>query len=59
MNPDGTPAQGVPVVIEPGHMQGYTSANGMTKLPVNTEAGSSSLVITVSILIIPFILDLA
>ncbi|XP_041641235.1 complement C3-like [Cheilinus undulatus] len=35
-NPDGTPAQGVRVVVDPGHVQGHTTANGMAKLTINT-----------------------
>ncbi|XP_034545799.1 complement C3-like [Notolabrus celidotus] len=41
VNPDGTPAQGVPVVINPGNLQENTLANGMVRLPVSTQAGTS------------------
>uniref|UniRef100_UPI0037E81A37 complement C3-like n=1 Tax=Semicossyphus pulcher TaxID=241346 RepID=UPI0037E81A37 len=43
VNPDGTPAQGVPVVVNPGQVQGFTVANGMARLTINTAAGTSSL----------------
>ncbi|XP_041640226.1 complement C3-like [Cheilinus undulatus] len=45
-NPDGTPAQGVPVVVNPGQVQGYTVANGMARLTINTEARTTRLSIT-------------
>uniref|UniRef100_A0A671YHA0 Complement C3-like n=1 Tax=Sparus aurata TaxID=8175 RepID=A0A671YHA0_SPAAU len=46
MNPDETPAQGVAVVVDPGEVEGFTAANGMAKLTINTEAGINSLRIT-------------
>ncbi|XP_074534541.1 complement C3-like [Halichoeres trimaculatus] len=46
VNPDGSPARGVPVVVTPGAVQGNTVANGMARLTINTEAGSSRLPIT-------------
>ncbi|XP_074487252.1 complement C3-like [Sebastes fasciatus] len=46
VNPDGTPAQGVTVVIDPGQMQGFTAANGMARLTINTVAGEPTLTIT-------------
>ncbi|XP_070846556.1 complement C3-like [Chaetodon trifascialis] len=45
LNRDGTPAQGVAVVVNPGEMQGLTAANGMARLTVNTES-SEALTIT-------------
>ncbi|XP_060949245.1 complement C3-like isoform X2 [Limanda limanda] len=42
-NPDGTPAQGVEVVVDPGQVQGITAANGYAKLTVNTVAGDQRL----------------
>ncbi|XP_076583640.1 complement C3-like [Chaetodon auriga] len=45
VNQDGTPAQGVPVVVNPGEMQDLTAANGMARLSVNTES-SEALTIT-------------
>uniref|UniRef100_A0A7N6F8K9 NTR domain-containing protein n=1 Tax=Anabas testudineus TaxID=64144 RepID=A0A7N6F8K9_ANATE len=46
LNPDETPAQGVPVVVEPGAVQGITAANGMARLTVNTVARDPTLSIT-------------
>uniref|UniRef100_A0A3Q1IJ17 Complement component c3a, duplicate 5 n=1 Tax=Anabas testudineus TaxID=64144 RepID=A0A3Q1IJ17_ANATE len=46
LNPDETPAQGVPVVVEPGAVQGITAANGMARLTVNTVAKDPTLSIT-------------
>ncbi|KAM7418855.1 hypothetical protein PAMA_016129 [Pampus argenteus] len=46
LNPDDTPAQGVPVVVDPGQVQGFTAANGIAKLTINTAAGATSLQIT-------------
>uniref|UniRef100_A0A3P8SQE4 Complement component c3a, duplicate 5 n=1 Tax=Amphiprion percula TaxID=161767 RepID=A0A3P8SQE4_AMPPE len=37
VNPDGSPAKGVTVVVEPGNVRGVTESNGMARLPVNTE----------------------
>uniref|UniRef100_A0A8C9XGR4 Anaphylatoxin-like domain-containing protein n=1 Tax=Sander lucioperca TaxID=283035 RepID=A0A8C9XGR4_SANLU len=48
VNPDGTPAKGVAVVVDPGQVQAITAANGMAKLTVNAGA---SLAITVSLTI--------
>uniref|UniRef100_A0A669CRK7 NTR domain-containing protein n=1 Tax=Oreochromis niloticus TaxID=8128 RepID=A0A669CRK7_ORENI len=36
LNPDGSPAQGVAVMIDPGDVQGFTAANGMARLTINT-----------------------
>uniref|UniRef100_A0A8C9XEC5 Uncharacterized protein n=1 Tax=Sander lucioperca TaxID=283035 RepID=A0A8C9XEC5_SANLU len=38
VNPDGTPAKGVAVVVDPGQVQAITAANGMAKLTVNAGA---------------------
>ncbi|KAF1394912.1 hypothetical protein PFLUV_G00006050 [Perca fluviatilis] len=38
VNPDGTPAKGVAVVVDPGHVQALTAANGMAKITVNAGA---------------------
>ncbi|XP_070846544.1 complement C3-like [Chaetodon trifascialis] len=46
VNPDNSPAQGVAVVVKPGDVRGLTAANGMARLTINTEAGTSSLTIT-------------
>ncbi len=40
-NPDDTPADGVPVVVIPGEVRGFTGANGIAKLTINTVAGYS------------------
>uniref|UniRef100_A0A673AC78 Complement C3-like n=1 Tax=Sphaeramia orbicularis TaxID=375764 RepID=A0A673AC78_9TELE len=42
LNPDQSPAQGVPVVVEPGTVQGFTVANGIAKLTINTRAGATT-----------------
>ncbi|XP_058497124.1 complement C3-like [Solea solea] len=46
VNPDETPAQGVAVVVSPGDVRGLTAADGLAKLPINTEARASDLRIT-------------
>uniref|UniRef100_A0A3Q1G758 Complement C3-like n=1 Tax=Acanthochromis polyacanthus TaxID=80966 RepID=A0A3Q1G758_9TELE len=46
-NPDGAPARGVAVVVEPGEVEGVTGANGMARLTVNTVENSQTLDITV------------
>ncbi|XP_070831488.1 complement C3-like [Chaetodon trifascialis] len=50
VNPDDTPAQGVAVVVDPGHnlnqVMGFTSDNGMARLTVNTLAQTDRLTIT-------------
>ncbi|XP_073325595.1 LOW QUALITY PROTEIN: uncharacterized protein [Pagrus major] len=46
LNPDGTPAQGVAVLVDPGQVEGLTAANGMARLTINTEARIDSLIIT-------------
>ncbi|KAK2815854.1 hypothetical protein Q5P01_026321 [Channa striata] len=46
MNPDETPAHGVPVVVNPGGVQGFTAANGMARLTINTGADIATLSIT-------------
>uniref|UniRef100_UPI0009B4E9BC complement C3-like n=1 Tax=Monopterus albus TaxID=43700 RepID=UPI0009B4E9BC len=38
VNPDETPASRIPVVVEPGPVNGLTVENGMAKLTINTEA---------------------
>uniref|UniRef100_A0A671XRD4 Complement C3-like n=1 Tax=Sparus aurata TaxID=8175 RepID=A0A671XRD4_SPAAU len=37
VNPDGSPAQGVAVLVDPGDVQGVTAENGMARLSINTE----------------------
>ncbi|XP_053574217.1 A.superbus venom factor 1 [Bombina bombina] len=46
-NPDGSPANRIQVVAEPGNIQGTTQADGTTKLTLNTGANMASLDITV------------
>ncbi|XP_068584992.1 complement C3-like [Cebidichthys violaceus] len=43
VNPDGSPAQGLRVVVDPGEVQGSTAANGIAKLTINTVARDPSL----------------
>nr|XP_046262998.1 complement C3-like isoform X2 [Scatophagus argus] len=45
LNPDGTPAQGILVVVDPGQVKGYTAANGMARLTINTAQTIKSLTI--------------
>ncbi|XP_017281100.1 complement C3 isoform X2 [Kryptolebias marmoratus] len=46
VNPDDTPAQGVVVVVDPGHVQGVTAANGVARLTINTATGFQIMTIT-------------
>ncbi|MEQ2233110.1 hypothetical protein ILYODFUR_018546, partial [Ilyodon furcidens] len=46
VNPDETPAEGIPVVVSPGNVRGTTTANGMARLTINTEKMDSNLRIT-------------
>nr|XP_014265945.2 complement C3 [Maylandia zebra] len=46
LNPDETPAENVPVVINPGAVRGFTAANGMARLTINTEGNAAELRIT-------------
>ncbi|KAK9519701.1 hypothetical protein VZT92_022411 [Zoarces viviparus] len=46
VNPDSSPARGLSVVVNPGHVQGVTAANGIAKLSINTGARNPSLTIT-------------
>ncbi|KAA0721775.1 Complement C3 [Triplophysa tibetana] len=45
-NPDQTPAENVPVEVNPGGVRGQTKANGIAKVPVNSQGDSPSLQIT-------------
>nr|XP_040041543.1 complement C3-like [Gasterosteus aculeatus aculeatus] len=45
-NPDGSPAKGVKVVVEPGSEESSTGDNGLAKLTVNTKAETPNLQIT-------------
>ncbi|XP_061130030.1 complement C3-like isoform X2 [Syngnathus typhle] len=44
-NPDETPARGIPVVVNPGEVHGFTSDNGIAKLTVNTISRDAILTI--------------
>uniref|UniRef100_A0A3Q1IW90 Complement component c3a, duplicate 5 n=1 Tax=Anabas testudineus TaxID=64144 RepID=A0A3Q1IW90_ANATE len=46
VNPDGTPAQGVVVVMNVDNVQGITAANGMARLSINTVNDPAPLKIT-------------
>ncbi|MEQ2292168.1 hypothetical protein AMECASPLE_020319 [Ameca splendens] len=46
VNPDGSPAEGIPVVVNPGQVRGFTAANGMARLTINTAGTDSKLKIT-------------
>ncbi|XP_007578376.1 complement C3a.1 isoform X1 [Poecilia formosa] len=46
VNPDGSPAEGIPVVITPGNVRGSTASNGMARLTINTAATDARLQIT-------------
>uniref|UniRef100_A0A3Q2EAS2 Complement C3-like n=1 Tax=Cyprinodon variegatus TaxID=28743 RepID=A0A3Q2EAS2_CYPVA len=45
VNPDESPAEGIPVVVTPGNVRGFTAANGMARLTINTAATDSKLTI--------------
>ncbi|XP_076583460.1 complement C3-like [Chaetodon auriga] len=45
VNPDGTPAKGVAVVVDPDEVAGFTADNGMARLTINTVARTNSLTI--------------
>ncbi|XP_061576926.1 complement C3-like [Cololabis saira] len=46
LNPDKSPAEGIPVVVEPGNVRGFTAANGMARLTINTAGTQNKLPIT-------------
>ncbi|XP_032389036.1 complement C3 isoform X2 [Etheostoma spectabile] len=46
VNPDSSPVHGVVVVVDPGEVQGRTSANGMARLAINTKENSEPLTVT-------------
>ncbi|KAM6939508.1 complement C3-like [Xenentodon cancila] len=46
LNPDNTPANKVPVLVEPGAMQASTTENGIARLTINTMAHLTILSIT-------------
>ncbi|KAF6739079.1 Complement C3 [Oryzias melastigma] len=45
LNPDESPAENIPVVVTPGPVRGFTAANGMARLTINTatQAGGLSI----------------
>ncbi|XP_043940642.1 venom factor-like [Protopterus annectens] len=47
-NPDGSPANRIPVVAEPGGVRGMTHGEGTAKLTINTPAGQPNLQIKVT-----------
>ncbi|KAM4750144.1 complement C3-like [Anableps anableps] len=46
LNPDGSPAEDVPILVNPGELKAKTKSNGMARLPVNTVADLQNLEIT-------------
>ncbi|XP_030587731.1 complement C3-like [Archocentrus centrarchus] len=46
LNPDSTPANNIPVVLDPGNMQQVTTNNGMASFIINTVGNSDNLFIT-------------
>ncbi|KAM8771711.1 complement C3-like isoform 1-T1 [Acanthopagrus schlegelii] len=46
LNPDGSPAQGVGVLVDPGDVQGVTAENGMARLFINTEKNPMPMTVT-------------
>ncbi|KAM4584754.1 complement C3-like [Odontesthes bonariensis] len=47
VNPDNTPASNVAVVVDPGHIQALTSANGIAMVAIKTPASSDTMTITI------------
>ena len=48
VNPDGTPTEGVEVVVNADKVLVITASNGMARLTINTEENSEPLTITVT-----------
>ncbi|KAM4595789.1 complement C3-like [Fundulus diaphanus] len=46
VNPDGSPADSVPILVNPGGLSAVTKSNGMARLPINTEPSMQRLEIT-------------
>lgn len=46
-NPDGSPGQGVKVVVDPGEVVVRTSDNGMARLSINTDQSNQIITVTV------------
>uniref|UniRef100_A0A3B3Y6Y5 Anaphylatoxin-like domain-containing protein n=1 Tax=Poecilia mexicana TaxID=48701 RepID=A0A3B3Y6Y5_9TELE len=49
LNPDGSPAEGIPVSVNPGGVLATTKSNGMARLPINPGGEIQSLRITVCV----------
>uniref|UniRef100_A0A3B3I5E3 Anaphylatoxin-like domain-containing protein n=1 Tax=Oryzias latipes TaxID=8090 RepID=A0A3B3I5E3_ORYLA len=47
LNPDESPAGNIPVVVTPGPVRGFTAANGMARLTINTATQDERLSISV------------
>ncbi|XP_013890199.1 complement C3, partial [Austrofundulus limnaeus] len=47
VNPDDSPAEGIPLVVNPGAVKGFTASNGMARLTINTQATDARLQINV------------
>uniref|UniRef100_A0A8C7XBH1 Anaphylatoxin-like domain-containing protein n=1 Tax=Oryzias sinensis TaxID=183150 RepID=A0A8C7XBH1_9TELE len=47
LNPDESPAVNIPVVVTPGPVRGFTAANGMARLTINTATQDERLSISV------------
>nr|QNA47551.1 complement C3-like protein [Amphiprion clarkii] len=45
VNPDGSPAKGVTVVVEPGDVRGVTESNGVARVSINIEESFAPLLI--------------
>uniref|UniRef100_A0A6I8RQ39 Complement C3 n=1 Tax=Xenopus tropicalis TaxID=8364 RepID=A0A6I8RQ39_XENTR len=46
-NPDGSPANQIPVVVHPGNIRGETQADGTARLKLNTQEGMAAMNISV------------
>uniref|UniRef100_A0A3Q3BHM5 Complement C3-like n=1 Tax=Kryptolebias marmoratus TaxID=37003 RepID=A0A3Q3BHM5_KRYMA len=46
VNPDDSPADNIPVVVNPGGVRGFTAPNGMARLTINTQATDATLQIS-------------
>ncbi|KAM9769657.1 complement C3-like isoform 2-T2 [Menidia menidia] len=48
LTPDDTPAENVPIVVNPGGISGTTSSNGITQFTINTRQSSVDMRVTVT-----------
>uniref|UniRef100_A0A3Q2QK09 Complement C3 n=1 Tax=Fundulus heteroclitus TaxID=8078 RepID=A0A3Q2QK09_FUNHE len=46
VNPDGSPADSVPILVNPGGISAVTKSNGMARLPINTGSSMQRLEIS-------------